>query len=350
LIQQIEIDIQNYFRAAKDIKSVSKLLWEKWKDANFDLVSINSYCSFLFEAQEWEYLIFISVSQLKKNAPVSWDFLGEALNKISDEKLRTQSLQACLDFFQNPQYEIPFLRTRAFDQINPQVQDWRNFFLKQKQRALDETKATLLDQLRMFKHSANFSDYEKNVLIKIDKMYPNDPEVKKITENAKIREFKDILKKYGTNYSPEHFLSQPDLKAESKFKNILLNECIKLIKLPENNPLDFVYLFIFIEAYEEAIQILERIPPSEIGNWLMMDLLILAKKFTQALSWTDYLEENNPFKYDLEKLSQLYYNRARSLWELNRKQNAIATIENLLKWNPEYRIASHLLYEWRAAI
>jgi hypothetical protein len=350
LIQQIEIDIQKYLREKKDLKLVSKLIWEKWKNANFDLFSINSFCSFLFQAQEWELLILASTSQLKKNAPVSWDYLAEALSKVTDENLRAKTLQQCLSLFQTEGFEIPFLRTYVFDPLNSEVANWRSFFLKQKKREQESYKNTLIDQLQMFKHTVHFSDYEKNVLIKLERMYPNNPQIMKITEDAKAREFKDILTKYGKNYSNERLLIEQDIKAEGRFKSILLNECKKAIKDLENDSFDFVYLFIFIEAYEEAIQILERIPNTEKSNWLTMDLLMLAKKYNQALSWTDYLEYNNPLKYDLDKLSQLAYHRARCLWELGKKQNAIETIQDLLKWNPEYRIASHLLYEWKTAV
>jgi hypothetical protein len=350
LIQQIEIDIQNNLQKTKNLEVVCELLWEKWQNANFDLVSVNSFCSFLFEAGQWDKLILISISQLKKNAPVSWDFLAETLNKVNNEQLKNKTLQTCLDLFQKPDYEIPFLKTYIFDIINPQVHDWRNFYLKKIKRSLDENRTHLIDQLHMFKHSAHFSPYEKNILIKLEKMFPNDPEIIKITEGPKIKEFKAILEKYGNNYSPQSPMFHIDFKAEGKLKNILINECKQLIKDPESNPFDFVYLFIFIDAYDEALQILDRIPISENNNWLMMDLLMLAKRYSQALSWTDFLEDQEQYKYDIEKLSQIYYHRARCLWELDRKQFAIETIENLLQWNPEYRIASHLLYEWKAAV
>lgn len=350
MIQQIEIDIQNYLQSTKELTTVCDLLWKKWKDAKFDLFSINSFCSFLFEAQEWEKIILISISQIKKTAPVSWDFLAETLNKVSDQQFKNKTLQACIDLFQSPNHEIPLLRTYVFDLISPLPLDWRNYFIKQEKRTRDEMRTNLIDQLHMFKHSTTFSEYEKNVLIKLEKTYPHDSEVKKIMEVSKTKEFKEILGKYGNTFFSEKFGYKPDIKAESMFKTSLLNDCKKLIKDPENNPFDFVYLFIFIEAYEEALEILEREPSSEENNWLVMELLMLAKRYTQALAWTDLLEEKNIQKYDLDKLSQIYYHRARCLWELKHKLNAIETLENLLRCNPEYRIANHLLYEWKSVV
>jgi hypothetical protein len=349
LIQQIEIDIQKKLRTSNDLNEVCDSIWKKWKDSQFDLESINSFCSFLFEAQEWEKLISLSISQIKLNAPVSWDYLGETLNKVKDETLKTQLLQACLDLFKMPNYEIPFLKTFVFDIIYPKARKWRKFYLKKREKKLEENRATLIAQLNMFKHSVNFSEYEKNILIKIEKMYPNDSEIKKLTELASNRESHDLLKKYGHKYQIEKYNQNSNQKSDNKLINILFNESKRLIRTSDN-PLDFVYIFIFIEAYDEALLLIEKLPQSEVNNWLIMEILMLAKKYTQALSWTNFLEEKITHQVDLEKLSQVYYFRARCLWELNQKSLAIETIENLIQWNPEYRLANHLLYEWKSVV
>jgi hypothetical protein len=350
LIQQIEIDIQKLLREKKDLKNINELIWQKWHHSNFDEFSINSYCSFLFESKEWNKIIYLSIMQLKRQAPVSWDYLAACINGIKDLKLRDDTIKSCLQFFLSPDYEIPYLKTLVFDGYEPAAPDWRAFHRKQLKTNQLQTKNKLIEQLQMFKHSSQFSEHEKNTLIKIEKMYPNDPDISAIIEVAKSKEIKNILEKYGKNYLPQNEISTDEKQFIARLKKVLFNDCSNWIKNKNYNAFDFVYVFIFMEAYPEAIALLELIDDSTYKNGLLLDLLMLDRRFSYALAFTDQMEKSLLQIFDLEKMSHIYYQRSRCLWELGRKDAALAAIEYLIRFNPEYRLANHLLYEWRSAI
>lgn len=238
--------------------------------------------------------------------------------------------------------EFELARTSQIAQDIPEVFDWveqRNHSLIQK---MDQEKAKLLDQLEYFKSQRLF-DQEKKNLMRLYKMYPNEPSIKHLYQENQLRYAEDFLNR--RNKSANKNLSQ--LQKEYLKKEVDAKFSESLLKQSQNNP-DLIYDLaisaLIHEEYETGLKILEPAESTSEIEWLRIELLLAAQRHLEVLQILPNLETQ--FAADAETFFATAYYRAQALWGLKQSHLAIEVLEALLESRPNYRSAQLLLSKW----
>jgi hypothetical protein len=107
-------------------------------------------------------------------------------------------------------------------------------------------------------------------------------------------------------------------------------------------------LFYFIEAYTQALTILNLAPSSPERDWMTLDLLIECRRFVECLVSVDQVEIAHC--HDPETTFGAAYIRARALHGLGQDAQAIEILQSIVNIRPNYRSARTLMHEWAGGV
>ena len=121
------------------------------------------------------------------------------------------------------------------------------------------------------------------------------------------------------------------LRGENQVLNHLLCESLSLF-------------FYFLEAYDQAFEILHLAPDTPEKNWLTLELLIQCRRFVECLAAVDQVELS--YAEDPESTFGAAYVRARALRGLGQTSLALEILQGIVNVRPNYRSAQTLIHEW----
>lgn len=277
-----------------------------------------------------------------ENFPIPWAYFLGAIHTVNpnlDEETRTALKEGILTL--EAQGEAG--RAKAVEELFPGV-SWRQDrkynihkdHLRQKKNYLDQLVTLRTQQLY---------EQEKNLLGFLQNLYPGDEEVLKELSEHKQRYALEILARrtpLARSYTIEESPLPPDQRQA-------LEEILKAMKAEVQSAPELAYDFAIaawmLDAYPEALELLDLAPESDGKNWFRLELLLLNRLFLELLQ--DLARVELYYAAEPDTFFATAYLRAQAMWGLGQRHIAIEVLESLLSAQPHYRAGSSLLAIWR---
>jgi len=226
-----------------------------------------------------------------------------------------------------------------FKPLREELQERLKDDLVRKKEALKE-KLGFLANHRMIEE-------EEKVLQLLLRMFPEDSEVQAHHLQFQERWAREVLANQRQSHFSSELIQRASVKWTAKEEELLkvwLEEAEKLSRQRPALAYHFTMFFYFIEAYTQALAILNLAPVSPERDWLTLDLLIECRRFVECLVAVDQVEIAH--SHDPETTFGAAYIRARALHGLGQDAQAVEILQSIVNVRPNYRSARTLMHEW----
>ncbi|KYG63225.1 hypothetical protein AZI86_15160 [Bdellovibrio bacteriovorus] len=349
----IELEIQNLLNETSDLDEVGQRLIQHLEssleisdDNHFTAENINALSRFLLKSESPSLLIGFVLRHLdKSDFKIPWPYFLEALTMMGSE-LNEKTLNALseginetdgLDFAARAKNAPPLteLSQRRSDRKYKIHKDYLN------------NKRLLLDQLVTLRTQQLF-EQEKNLLQRLQKLYPGDRDIRDEASEYKQRNALEILQKRSPkNRSLKLETFTPQDPAVEMALAALTESLLDHAEAQPEMAIDFAIALFMLENYEGALQVLSYYPDdTESFMWLRLEILLRARHYVEVLN--DLARVEVILASDPETFFATAYLRAQALWGLGQKHAAVEVLEGLMASRPHYRAASALLSIWSA--
>ncbi len=331
--KDLEFKIRDLLIQNTDFDHCAEIILNVLFKENSDKQAVTAASSFFYYAQLYSKVIELTYHQISTHEFVSWDYFFETILKVYPLDKQFSIYKICIEYFKDPNNEVPELHSSVLDSHFSDVKVWKKYHQRKRNSYFENQKQDWLNQLKLFEHSENPSATEKKIIERIEKIFPGDKSLDKFKQKLNFKEYRKILNKYN---------SRPPQSSFDKESKQLLTHFLKELKslsISENQEKDFMIFFIFLEAYPEALEWDEKV--------LKLECYMLAQQYSHAL---ELIEEFNSLPQTIENSDwvwTLHYYRAQCLWGLNLKSRAIQALERIVSFNPDFRMSSQLLHEWK---
>lgn len=232
-------------------------------------------------------------------------------------------------------------RSKALDMNTPALKAERADRRLQIIKGYRKQKENLLEQLVTLR-TQQLYEREKQLLARLQRMYPGDDDVERETRNHRERYALEVLAKHSRLSKTMTF--DPGIDADvEKLKNVLAGSIDGVAKEDPDLATDLAVAAAMLDMPESALAALDHVPGNR--DWLRLELLLAAKRYVEVLSEIPETEKNHAA--DPETFFATAYLRAQALWGLGQKHSAIEVLEALLAARPQYRAGVSLLALWR---
>ena len=212
---------------------------------------------------------------------------------------------------------------------------------------LNEQKMQLLDQLQFFR-SQRMHEEEAAAIKKLQALFPDDSAFRLSEADLAERWAREVLANYSNRsriISEDIFeraqAAHPELKTT---RDIVALQAQTIAKEQSEAAYDLAVMFVFMESYASALEVLEQAKPSMKRDWFRLELLLKAREFATALEESNRLE--SLYSNDPDSTFAATYARARALWGLGQSASAIEIMRSIVSVRPQYRSARSLLLDW----
>lgn len=346
--KQIETDIFNFMSKMNSASACVNSFLPFWRARGLTPSDVNIICNFLFSNGAYKEVLHFNLECLEKDEPVSWFYLGKAL-KFLVPNIKNPVYEALKNYISDNRKLDEFTVSDLFDTLYPFEGDIKLSQIQRKIQVKERHRQTLLDQIRVFNQSRNFS-IEKQTIQKFMKFFPNDKQGKELLKRFETEDLQRFFQRYKNErrsvqtLSIETFTDDEKQCLQKYFEQVLLAfETDSFYKHSDIN--GYIYFFLFLEDYSHALQLIPYMEETSVRDWLHLDLLILNHKYAETLSYMKELElkhQEDPAFYT----AKVYY-VAQCFWGLGDRRKAIELMENLIQIKPDYRLASSILKDWR---
>lgn len=343
MLASIEMEIQSLLRDQTPFDSVGLRLIEILEkgDCEWNENNLNSVYTFLLLSGQAQLLIKFVIKNLReKNFTLPWGHFIEAVSQCYDE-IDPDLLKSFSKGIKETKGEDQACRSFQWDSLLGEMQSWREEKNRRAQTRLPEIKKELLERLQTLRTQQLFVA-EKELLQRLGKMFPKDPEIERAHQSIKERQAYDVLNRYSGLKNPAFSFK------ETSEKNNLENLSRAFLEAAEKFPemaVDFSIATWMLDDYETSYQILQFAEESLSALWLKTELQLKTRRYVELLD--DLIKIEISFANDPETFFATALLRAQAFWGLGQKHTAIEILESLLASRPSYRSASVLLETWR---
>ena len=278
-----------------------------------------------------------------ENFPIPWAYFLEAVHVLVpnvDEETRAALKEGILE----TEAQAEAGRARAMEDFFPDDLVWRRDRKYNLHKEHIKQKKNYLDQLVTLR-TQQLYEQEKKLLGFLQKLYPGDEEVLKELKEHKQRYALEILARrtpVARSYTIEESVLPPD---QQESLTQILKAMKAEVEIAPELAYDFSIAAWMLDAYPEALELLDLAPESDAKNWFRLELLLLNRLFLELLQ--DLARVELHYAAEPETFFATAYLRAQAMWGLGQRHIAIEVLESLLSSQPHYRAGSSLLAIWR---
>nr|WP_295899962.1 hypothetical protein [uncultured Bdellovibrio sp.] len=342
----IELEIQNLLNEIDDLDQVGERLIQHLEASpdHFTQDNIYSLCRFLLKSKYPIKLVnFVLRYVENEHFPIPWPYFLEALGMIGAE-LDEKTLKALIEGIEEDNAESEAARSQALNKNIEQLGEWRSNRKYKIHKDYLNNKKLLLEQLITLR-TQQLYEQEKNLLARLQKLYPGDSEIRKEVNEHKQRYALEILQRRSPKartINTEEFAPK-DPEVEKALEALMQS----LLEHAEQNPemsFDFAVAAFMLESYETALELLSFSEETTSLLWFRLEVLLKCRRFIELLNELARIEVL--LAHEPETFFATAYLRAQALWGLGQKHTAIEVMEGLMASRPHYRAASALISIW----
>lgn len=332
---KIEQNIRNLLKE-KDSVLVADELMKLWDTPNLTSQDKNAIAHFLMRAGFLSTLKNQILEDLSKGKKVNWHSLLYFLTQPNLSTDKIDSIYVGLIETQEVDEIIHFKELTKYSKFKIIYDE----IIAKKQKNLFDELNKLKTKLKHAINDKNQAEIQRLTLI-LDQKFSFDGEAKDLTSDIELAKVRKILKKKEATV----FENLNDSVERSKEFKKMAKSYIEKAKADKSNAYHLAISLLQMDAYETALEVLELSKDGTSKDWLKIELLILNKKYIEALQ----------FSFDLEKkyvsnpdtiFDTLYY-RSLAFYELNEKEKAKNILKKILEVKPEHIKSKIKLGEWK---
>ncbi|WII73735.1 hypothetical protein QJS83_07580 [Bdellovibrio sp. 22V] len=342
----IELEIQNLLNEVEELDQVADRLIQSLESNpdRFTLDNINSLARFLIQSRQSLKLVEFVLRHIDNESfPIPWPYFIEALGPLSED-LEEKTLRALIEGIVEDHAESEAARSQALNKQLSEFGEWRSNRKYKIHKDYLNNKRQLLDQLITLR-TQQLYEQEKNLLQRLQKLYPGDKEIRAEVNEHKQRYALEVLQRRSpkartvkTDFIPK------DPEVEAALEALMTSFHEHAEQLPEM-AFDFSIAAFMLEAYEASLSLLNYSnEETETLLWFRLEVLLKCRRFVELLNEISRVELT--LAHEPETFFATAYLRAQALWGLGQKHTAIEVMEGLLASRPHYRAASALLSIW----
>ena len=344
----IETEINKLLKQKRDITLVADELIKKWRRSELSDLDKKSVSCFLFHSGFYPSLIESIIFSLRKKSKVPWAtliFLLEHEKENIDIKI--------IDFLftgakEEDQLQEILISTQ-FDDLDLRFKTNRQKLYTKQLNSLREKRKELLAQAEIF-HNDGLFEKEREILKRIQLLFNEEnPDILKKFDKLSIKQAKEIISKIKNRVKYRSYFQNKGQTQETRALKKVENEVgKKLVQLSKKQPELSYYIsiaLIQIELFDFALKALAYSKTSSRTEWLKLDLLLFTRQYISAMELAQKLETQE--KENSESVFSAMYAKAKALWGLSHKTEAIKLLESILKVRPQYRSSHSLLMQWK---
>lgn len=339
----IELKIREILNEKEELPLACQELIDLWIKKRFNHKEQFVVVQFLLRAGYFSDIIQNLIQQLEENQHLAWAQFVELLKQMS-LKPSIKEVLAIIKGVQEQNALSEIMKSHHADILSPFFTEARFAQSRQHQAQVESQKQALKEQMGFLRAQRRF-DEEIQLIEKYKAIYPRDTDVQKEQKSLDALWARNLVSEKNAHYQslPPNFDKKHNSEL-AKDQELLFLRSLEIAQKEPQKSYDLALTLSFIDAYKEAIEILQYAPESEDRDWLEIDLLIKARKFIDALDFTTLLELKYHSKPDAS--FAIIYHRARALKGLGQNHQAMDLLKQIIKLKPNYKNASVLLSSW----
>lgn len=343
--RKTELEISDLLMRWSNPERVAGILSERLSEPDTSVEEALTIFNFLIHSGRFQLMLKPIMTRLQAGFPVPWAALVELLarNNIRPTK---EVLEAIFKGAQEQGGLENLVQSHSWDDYDGRFKPLREELQERLQEDLVRKKEALKEKLGFLANHRMIEEEEK-VLKLLLRMFPEDSEVQAHHLQFQERWAREVLANQRQSHFSADLLQRPPAKWTKKEEELLqlwLTEAEKLSRQRAALATNFCMFFYFIDAFPQALAILNLAPSSPQRDWLTLDLLIECRRFLECLVAVDKVEV--AYSHDPETTFGSAYIRARALHGLGQDAQAIEILQGIVNVRPNYRSARTLMHEW----
>jgi len=310
----------------------------EWSDAN-----INTFFLFILKSGRCDLILYFFIKFHKDeelNLPPafliwaivkSFPTISKELNKIVVTYLN-EDMKRWVDAS----------LTKLGDTQWPGIRDHRKKLRDLNSQKLAKLRKELIQKFELFS-SQGLIEPAKSTIRKLEKIFPGDPEIVRITLKFKEKDAESIFDKHRNKKSRLDVKPLPDpelVSAQAGLTKYLQQELPNFAGFES----DLAIMCMTMEMPEMALEMFHS--PDIINEhiWLYMEVLLLNRRNLEVLTLLPAVEKG--YAHQADTFLACTFLRSLALWNLGEKNSAIEVLQAVVEIKPNYRSSDVLLAEW----
>jgi hypothetical protein len=340
-----ELKIRDVLSDNKDLLSSARELTKAWRANQYSPKEQYVIAQFFLAAGLTHQCLKEIERLLTEARHLPWAQISEVLHSLQIVPSKEEK-RAIVEGIEEEKALGEILKSSHADEISQYFFKARGR-LKNREAEKNLEKQSALKEKIVFLRSQRMLDEENKALKQYQKMYPDDQSMAEDQKSYEERWARHIVSEnidHRSEKAEQEERSTPLSNEQSEIRSLLLTHARDIIKKNPNKNYDLAMTLAFMDFYPEALEILRLGERVDTAEWFELDLLLKSRNFLEVLELSSKLE----LKYasDPESSFAVIYARARALWGLGQKSQAIEFMRSIVKIKAHYKNAHSLLSHW----
>lgn len=232
--------------------------------------------------------------------------------------------------------------TKIADAHWPMLKECRKKLKELNRQKISKLRRELIHRFELFS-SQNLVEPARAALRKLEKVFPKDPEIAKITLKFKEKDAENIFDKH--KFKKSRLDLKPKLDPEVTIARDGLARFVRQeLKSFKGFETDLAIMCINMEMYELALELFHSHFIIENNIWLYLEVLLLNRRNLEVLNLLPTIEKT--MAHFPDTFLACTFLRSLALWNLGERNTAIEVLQSVVDIKPNYRSSDLLLAEW----
>lgn len=310
----------------------------EWSDTN-----INTFCLFILKSGRCDLILYFFIKFHKdEELKLPPAFLIWAI--VKSFPTISKELHKIVIAYLNEDMKrwVDASLTKLGDTQWPGIRDHRKKLRDLNAQKLAKLRKELIQKFELFS-SQGLIEPAKTTIRKLEKIFPGDPEIVRITLKFKEKDAESIFDKHRYKKSRLDVRPLPDpelASAQAGLTKYLQQELPNFAGFES----DLAIMCMIMEMPETALEMFHS--PDIINEhiWLYMEVLLLNRRNLEVLTLLPAVEKG--YAHQADTFLACTFLRSLALWNLGEKNSAIEVLQAVVEIKPNYRSSDVLLAEW----
>ncbi len=344
-MNSVELKIRELINENKDILSAADALSKSWKKNLYNPKEQFVVAQFFLNAGLRNTFLKEVKKLVEHERHLPWAQISEVLNDLqivpsNDER------QAIVQGIREQEAMTEVLRSPRADKIAARIAKARELADLKDIEKQNQAKLALREKIE-FLRSQRMMDDESKALKEYHLTYPDDLDASLDQKAFDERWARHIV---GENIDHRSLTiieekGAPLNEAQMAIRKLMVLRAKDIVKKEPKKNYDLAMTLAFMDFYEDALEVLRLSQRTAEAEWFELELLLKSRRFLEALELSQQLEVK--FAQDPESSFAAVYARARALWGLGQKSQAIDFMKSIVKVKAHYKNAHSLLSHWQ---
>lgn len=310
----------------------------EWSDDN-----INTFCLFILKAGRCDLILYFFLKFYKDenlNLPPAFLIWSIVKSFPSVSKELNKIVVAYLN--EDMKRWVDASLTKLGDSEWPGIRENRKKLRELNLQKLAKLRRDLIQKFELFS-SQSLNEPAKNTIRKLEKVFPNDSEIARITMKFKEKDAESVFDKHRHKKSRLDLKPKPDpelVAAQEGLTKFLRQELKKFIGFES----DLIIMCITFEMNELALELFHNSDVIDQNIWLYIEVLLLNRRNLEVLALLPAIEKG--YSHLPDTFLACTFIRSLALWNLGERNTAIEVLQAVVEIKPNYRSSDVLLAEW----